>query len=73
MGPFIHDKEILNCDLLQSVKSDRHILQPTRLPDEKKDGIATRHAPQFLMHLGAMAEEVIYPTFGYNLHRKART
>lgn len=54
---------------MQSVKRDRHVLQSTRLPDEEQDGITSRHAPQFLMHLGPMAEEIVYSTFGYNLQQ----
>lgn len=64
--------EVLNCDLLQSVKSDGHVLQSTRLPDEEKDGVAGRHAPQFLVHLWAVAEEVVHTTFGDDLKREAK-
>lgn len=60
----------LSCDLLQSVKSDRHILQSTRLPDEEQDGITSRHAPQFLMHLGPVAEEIVNSTLSYNLQKE---
>lgn len=63
----------MTCDLLQSVKSDRYILQSTRLPDEEQGGIASRHAPQFLMHFGPMAEEILYSTFSYNLQREDGT
>lgn len=66
------DLEILNCDLLQSVKSDGHVLQSTRLPDEEKDGVAGRHAPQFLVHLWAVAEEVVHTTFGDDLKKEAK-
>lgn len=61
------DFEMLNCNLLQPVKSNRHILQSTRLPDEEKDGVASRHAPQFLVHLWAVAKEVVHTTFGDDL------
>lgn len=64
------DFEILYCNLLQSVKSNGHILQSTRLPDEEKDGVASRHAPQFLVHLWAVAEEVVHTTFGDDLESK---
>lgn len=55
--------------LLQSVKSDGHILQSTRLPDEEKDGVTSRHAPQFLVHLWPVAEEVVHTTFGDDLKK----
>lgn len=63
----MHECKNLNCDLLQSVKSDGHVLQSARLPDEEKDGVAGRHAPQLLVHLRAVAEEVVHTTLGYDL------
>lgn len=49
-------------DLLQSVKRDGHVLQSTGLLDEEQHGFPSRHAPQLLMHLGPMAEEVVRST-----------
>ncbi len=58
------------CDLLQFVKRNRYILQSTRLPDEEQDSITVRHAPKFLMHLWSMAEEIVYSTLSYDLHKE---
>lgn len=63
----------MTCDLLQSVKRDRNVLQSTRLPDEEQDGIPFGQAPKLLMHLGTMAEEIVYATLGHNLQEEDDT
>lgn len=56
---------------MQSVENDRYILESTRLPDEEEGGITCRHAPQFLMNFGPMAEEIVYAPFSYNLWKES--
>lgn len=61
----------LTYDLVQSVVNDRYILESTSLPDEEEGGITCRHAPQFLMNFGPMAEEIVYAPFSYNLRKES--
>ncbi|TNN62941.1 hypothetical protein EYF80_026821 [Liparis tanakae] len=56
----------------QFVKCDGHILQATCLLDEEQHGIPSRHAPQLLMHLGPMAEEVVQSTLRDDLQKEQR-
>lgn len=60
----------LTYDLVQSVENDRYILESTSFPDEEEGGITCRHAPQFLMNFGPMAEEIVYAPFSYNLRKE---
>lgn len=64
----LRDKK-LTYDLVQSVKNDRYILQSTSLPYEEQGGITCRHAPQFLMNFGPMAQKIVYAPFSYNLKK----
>lgn len=52
---------------MQSVKSDRHILQLTGLPDEEQGGITCGHSPKFLVNFGPMAQQILYASFSYDL------
>lgn len=56
---------------MQSVKSDRYILQSTGLPDEEQGGITCGHAPKFLVNFRSMAQQIVYASFSYNLKEQS--
>lgn len=58
-------------DLMQSVKSDRYVLQSAGLPDEEQDGITCGHAPKLLVNFRPMAQQIVYASFSYNLKEQS--
>lgn len=56
---------------MQSVKSDRYILQSTGFPDEEQGGITCGHAPKFLVNFGPMAQQIVYASFSYHLKKQS--